>query len=141
MYTYGTRHGPGCDHMKLAHCKKCHTPIVRWDEQGLRRQADLVALDSHQLAHAWLDGHTTYRVETLHRQQWANPHRPSLFNRRLLADQLRTGQPSRATVLVAHTCGTQVVDVDQALDTWQARDRAAFRPAPTPAPIYEGLPF
>jgi hypothetical protein len=127
--------------MKLAACKKCHTPIVRWDEQGLWRQADLVALDSHQLAHAWLGGHTTYRVQTLHRQQWANRYWPSPFNRQLLADQLRAGQPSRATVLVAHTCGTQVVDIDQALDTWQARDRAAFRPAPTPAPIYEGLPF
>jgi hypothetical protein len=127
--------------MKLAACKECQAPIVRWDDVGLTRTADLTALDTHQLAHAWLNGQTTYRIQTLYRVQWANPHRPSLFNRRLLADQLRTGQPSRATVLVAHTCGTQVVDVDQALDTWQARDRAAFRPTQTPAPIYEGLPF
>jgi hypothetical protein len=127
--------------MKLAACKKCQTPVLRWDDVGLTRTVDITALDPYQVAHAWLDGKTTYRVHTLHRLQWANPYRPSPFNCRLLADHLRAGHPSRATVLVAHTCGTQVVDIDQALDTWQARDAAVLRPRPTPAPIYEGLPF
>lgn len=127
--------------MRLTHCKKCLTPVIRWDDVGLERQADITPLEPVDLAHAWLEGQRTYIVRTLHRLQWANPYPASRFNRHLLADQLRQGQPSRATVLVAHRCSTGVVDVDQALDRWQVRDRAALVPVPRPAPVLEGMLF
>jgi hypothetical protein len=127
--------------VKLTACKKCQTPVIRWDDVGLMRYADITALNTHQLAQAWLDRKTTYCVQTLHRMQWVNQHWPSPFNRQLLIDDLLDGRPIRTTVLVAHTCETQALDIDQALNTWQARDRAAFRPAPKPAPICEGIPF
>lgn len=127
--------------MRLADCKKCSTPVIRWDDVGLERQADITPLDAVDLARAWLAGRITYKVRTLNRTQWANLYPSSPFNRRLLADQLRAGQPSTATVLVAHSCSTNVADVDRALDRWQVRDRVALLPVPKPAPVLEGILF
>lgn len=127
--------------MKLTHCKKCHTPIIRWDEYGLTQHADLTALTPTQIGHAWLNNQTTYKIHTLHNTQWANHHRDTPHNRQQLIHTLQTNQPQTATVLVQHTCTHHVTDPDHALHTWQPRDREAIKPTPKPIAILEGMPF
>lgn len=127
--------------MKLSVCKQCATPVARWLDAGLSRQADLTALTPAAHAQAWIDGQTVYKVNSLTTTQWMTRQWPSPANIAALVERLQDGKPAAHTYLLAHHCPGALICIDQVLTTWQPDDAAAFLPAPQLAPTYEGMPF
>jgi hypothetical protein len=127
--------------MILTDCKTCSAPVMRSNYKGLPTYLDLTALDRPAIARAWLADQRTFIVHTHHNRQsatWLSASPVAIAE--LLAEH-KAGTPMDYTVLVAHDCPSPLVFIDQALDTWQAKDAARHRPAPQHPVVSEGIPF
>ena len=126
--------------MRFTNCKRCAMPIVEMTYKGLRGQLDPTALTPAQIGQAWLDRRRTYRVHTLHTEQWASYYPPTPRSIHELTEWITTGQPGTHTVLAWHDCPGQLTTRADAVETWLLKDARPHQPQPAPAHS-EGVPF
>lgn len=126
--------------MRFRSCKRCNMLIVEMTYKGLTEALDPCALSPAQIGHAWLARASTYRVHTLHREQWASYYPPTPRSIQEVTEWITSGQAGTHTVLATHQCPGQIVHRLDALDTWKPNDARPHLPQPTPAHS-EGVPF
>ena len=126
--------------MRFRNCKRCNMLIVEITHKGLTAALDPCAMSPAQIGRTWLARVSTYRVHTMHTEQWASYYPPTPRSITEVTEWITSGQPGTHTVLAAHQCPGQIVHRLDALDTWKPNDARPHQPQPAPAHS-EGVPF